>query len=102
VFSKNFKKLLEEKGISVRKAAEIAGTSSSTVSGWLNGVNPADPSVILKLCEALGADFQYILTGKVSLTFTPNRLNELFDIEDAPDFSGLYLLEAKKLKWRKK
>ncbi len=101
IFSKNFKKLLEEKKVTIRKAAEICGTSPSVISGWCNGSVPNDPTALLKLCQELGADFQFLMTGVPSSTIPANRIGELFEIEEVPDFSGVFLLEAKRLKWRK-
>ena len=101
VFSKNFRRLLEEKKISVTRAASIIGTSKSVVSGWQAGAMPNDPSGLLKLCQELGADFQYLMTGVPSSAIPASRLGEIFEIEDSPEYSGVFLLEAKRLKWRK-
>ncbi|MBY0386064.1 helix-turn-helix transcriptional regulator [bacterium] len=101
VFSKNLKKLLEENKITLREAAKIAGTSPSVISGWINGASPASPEAVLKLTEALKADYQYIMTGKPSNLIPASRVGEIFEVEDSAEFSGLFLIEAKRLKWRK-
>ena len=79
----------------------LAGTSPSVISGWTAGATPNDLSGILKLCMELGADFQHLMTGVPSSAIPANRLSEIFEVEDSPEFSGVFLLEAKRLKWRK-
>ncbi|MBY0314650.1 MAG: helix-turn-helix transcriptional regulator, partial [Bdellovibrionales bacterium] len=101
VFSKNLKKLLGEHKMTLRQAADIVGTSPSVISGWINGATPASPEAVLKLTEALKADYQYIMTGKPSNLIPASRVGEIFDVEDSAEFSGLFLIEAKRLKWRK-
>jgi transcriptional regulator with XRE-family HTH domain len=101
VFAKNFSNLLKEKGVSVRRAAEIAGTSASVVSGWTAGAYPGNPADLLKITTELGADFQFILCGVPSSTIPTHRLNEIFDSEDRNDLSGIFLVTAKRLRVRK-
>ena len=58
-------------------------------------------SAILKLCNATGEDFQHLLTGvRKDLKVGTLKLEDLFEVEAAPDFSGLFLIEAKRLKRR--
>lgn len=101
VFSKNLRKLLDENDMTLREAANIAGTSPSVIAGWTTGATPNDPEALLRLTEKLGADYQYIMTGKPSVGVSSDRLSEIFEIEDSAEFSGVFLLEAKRLKWRK-
>lgn len=101
VFSKNLKKLLAENKMTLKQAAEIVGTSTSVISGWTNGATPASPEAVLKLTEALKADYQYIMTGKHSNIIPATRVGEIFDVEESAEFSGLFLIEAKRLKWKR-
>jgi transcriptional regulator with XRE-family HTH domain len=101
VFSKNLKTLMAEKGLSSREIGRICGVAPSVVSQWLAGSSPSDALAVLKLCQKTGADFQFLMTGLSSLLGKPGRLNEIFDVEDAIDFSGIFLIEAKRLRWKK-
>lgn len=100
-FKDNLKAILSERGISQKGAAEIMGVSVTVVHDWLQGSYPNDPSAVLKFCKAIGCDFQWILTGESSSTnqIQPN-LAQFFDIEDEPMFSGIFKIEAKRLKKR--
>lgn len=100
-FSENLQQVLKEKSLSQRKAAEIAGVNSATISQWLTGSMPHDHLAVLKLCNTLKVDFQWMMTGTIAERKSKDiSLSELFDIQDAPDFSGLFLIEAKRLKRR--
>jgi transcriptional regulator with XRE-family HTH domain len=100
VFSKNLRGLLKDKGLSLREAARIAGVSPSVMSGWTAGSVPNDPVALLRLTESLGVDFQMLLTGKPSNSLSARQMEEVFEVEEAIDFSGVFLIEAKRLKWR--
>ncbi len=100
-FASNLKAVLEEREISSSAAAEICGVSKTAVHAWLNGGAPQDLDAVAKLCNALKVDFQWLLTGSRSqgnLKGAP--LSELFEIHDDPAFSGLFMIEAKRLKRR--
>jgi transcriptional regulator with XRE-family HTH domain len=100
-FTKNFNRLLKETGCSHRQAAALAGVSPSVISGWTAGSVPNDPNALLKITEALKADFQYILTGKPTDTVSSQRIGEIFDIEDQPNLTGIFQLELRRLKLRR-
>lgn len=101
-FTNNLKALLKERGISIRKAAGICDVSPSVVSQWTSGSQPADTRPLLRLCEHLGADFQNLLTGIPSRGLGMTNLTEIFEIEKSTELSGIFLIEAKRLKPRKK
>lgn len=100
-FSGNLKALLLERGINQKSAADIMGISVSVVHDWLQGTYPNDPMPLLKLCKAINCDFQWLLTGQRSTPIATDNLQEIFDIEDEPDFSGIFKIEAKRLKVKK-
>jgi transcriptional regulator with XRE-family HTH domain len=102
-FANNLRAILEERGISQRGAAEIMGINVAVVNTWLQGTYPNDPNIVLKLCRALSCDFQWLLTGEQSQTNKTNiTLSELFEIHNEPSFSGIFMVEAKRLKRRNK
>lgn len=63
-FSKILRALMAEQKITVRKAAEFAGVSSSTVDDWRAGALPEDYSAVKRLSVALGVSFSFLLTGE--------------------------------------
>ena len=100
-FTKNFIRLLAESGWSHRRAAEVAGVAPSVVSGWTAGSVPNDLVALLKISDALSADFQYLLTGVPSEKIAPERIGEIFDIEDESNLTGIFQIELKRLRLRK-
>jgi transcriptional regulator with XRE-family HTH domain len=94
---------MAERGINLKAAGELAGVSPAVAHAWLNGGMPHDLNAVAKLARALKCDFQWLLTGtrnEISAKDLP--LSELFEIEDDPAFSGIFLLEAKRLRRRDK
>lgn len=89
--------ILKERQISQKQAADLMGVSVSVVHDWMNGTYPNDPSALLKLCRALNCDFQWLLTGELSSAKSQTNLSEVFDIQDEPSFSGVFMIEAKRL-----
>lgn len=102
-FARNLQSLLDERDISQRAAAEIAGISVSTINDWLAGSTPKSMDAVLKLAKGLNCDFQWLLTGEASLKSESENLNlsQLFSIEDEPSLSGLFMVELKRLTRRK-
>lgn len=100
-FTANLNALLKERGLSIRKAAEICGVAPSVVSQWTSGSQPTDTRPLLKLCSHLGADFQNLLTGVPSAGVRMTNLSEMFDIENSHELSGIFLIEVKKLRQKR-
>lgn len=80
-FSKILRRLMTEKGISVRKAAEIADVGTSTIDNWRGGALPEDYSAVKKLANSLGVSFSYLLTGEDDKKdqFALPTVTEVFD-----------------------
>lgn len=97
-FAKNLK-ALAERGISQKSASELAGVTPATLNDWLGGTQPSDPIAVQRLCRALKADFEWLLTGEKSRV-EPRELSlaEVFDVQDDATFSGIFQIEAKRLK----
>lgn len=64
VFAKNLIAIMEEKSISIRKAAELSGVGASTINSWRSGSAPEDYLAVKKLAKALGVSFSFLLTGE--------------------------------------
>ena len=101
IFAQNLVRVMRERSLSQRAVAEMCGVQVSVVNGWTAGALPGDPQTVLRLCKALGLDFQQMLTGEVS-NFSPKdlKLNDLFDMEADPAFTGLFQIAATRLKRR--
>ena len=99
-FKKNLQGLMKEKGLTAKRVAELSGVSPTVVQNWLTGSVPHNFLAVASLSTALGVDFQWLLTGIHGAAPTLNALSlsELFEIETDPSFSGLFMLEAKRLK----
>lgn len=98
-FSKNLEKVLAERGISQRSAAELAGVPVATLNDWLTGTQPADLFAVQKLCRAIKCNFEWMLTGAEDHVDPRNlSLSEIFDVQDDATFSGIFQIEAKRLK----
>jgi transcriptional regulator with XRE-family HTH domain len=76
-WGKRLSSILEEKEISQRKAAKIAGVGKSVVNGWTTGVSPSNLAAVHRLCEALGVSFVWLLVGT-----EPNHESKLKIIGD--------------------
>ena len=101
-FGKNLSLILNERGISQRAAAEMAGVSPKSITDWLSGTIPHDYLAVQRLSKALNCSFEFLLTGENSDTqLSKLPLSELFECEDTPDFSGIFEISMKRLKRRK-
>lgn len=102
-FAKNLKAILAERNISQKIAAQMAGTTTSTVNDWVSGTIPSNMISVAKLARALNCDFEWLLTGEQSRLNLQNiSMTELFDSEPDPSFSGIFEITAKRLRRKKK
>jgi len=62
-WGKRLSSILEEKEISQRKAAKIAGVGRSVMNGWTAGASPSNLAAVHRLCEALEVSFSWLLVG---------------------------------------
>jgi len=99
VFMTNLKEVLDRRNLTQKAVAEICEVSPSIVNGWMTGSLPKNMQPILRLCQSLKIDFQWLLTNtRSSVKPEDMDLEDIFEIEDDPLFSGLFLLEGKRLK----
>ncbi len=94
-FAKNLQRVLAERGLSLRAAAEIAGVGQSVISSWLSGAQPADINAVHRFARATGTSFEWLLTNHVDSQVRNVHLADLFEEQDA--FTGIYRIEAKRL-----
>lgn len=101
IFAKNLIFLIQEKKITQRQLAKVAGVSASTLNSWLAGSAVTDMDAVMKICDEFDCSFSWLLTGKEDKkTENKNIVNELFDYESV-SFNGLYEISARKLVLKK-
>lgn len=98
-FAKNLQKVLSERHISQRAAAELANVQPSVLQGWLTGSQANDPLAIQRLAKGLGCSFEWLLCGSDS-QLEPGKISmsELFETDADPTFSGVFRIEAHRLR----
>ena len=98
-FAKNLKSILEERGLNQKSAAAIAEVAPATIADWLAGASAANPLALQRLCRALNCDFEWLLTGTQSeRSIKDISMTELFMAEPDPTFSGIFEIQARRLK----
>lgn len=102
-FSKILRRLMDEKGMSVRKAAEIADVGISTVDNWRAGSLPEDYSAVKRLANSLGVSFTFLLTGEEDKRdqFSMPSVTEVFE-DGGALFDGYAKITIQRLIPRKK
>lgn len=101
-FAKILRLLMEEKGISVRRAAEMAGVGISTIDNWRAGALPEDYSAVKRLASRLGVSFSFLLTGEEdSREGNAPAISEVFE-DGGAIFDGYAKIMIQRLIPRKK
>ncbi|MGK5086014.1 helix-turn-helix transcriptional regulator [Bdellovibrionota bacterium FG-2] len=93
----NLSRLLKERNLTHRAAAEIASVSASTIADWASGAQPADLHKVAALATGLGVSFEYLCLGTHG-NQTPDQipLEVLFEEHDS-GLEGIYRISAKRL-----
>jgi transcriptional regulator with XRE-family HTH domain len=96
-FAENLRRIMDERAVSLKSVATMAGVGSPVVSSWLQGSMPHDPLAVQRLARALSVDFEFLLTGESSRTDPSSiSLHELFR-EEQTAFSGIFRIQATRL-----
>ncbi len=64
LFSKRLRRLMEEKGLTIREAAKAVEVPISTLDGWRSGATPEDFEAVQRLAHLLGVTLSFLLVGK--------------------------------------
>ncbi|OQW47937.1 MAG: hypothetical protein A4S09_14160 [Proteobacteria bacterium SG_bin7] len=89
-------KVLTEKKISQRKAAQISGVAPSVLDSWCKkGTSPTDLQAVKKLCDELDISFTWLLTGEYDKGEREPTITEIFDT--VPYFDGLARIRIDRL-----
>ncbi|MCB9073028.1 MAG: helix-turn-helix transcriptional regulator [Bdellovibrionaceae bacterium] len=101
IFSKNLAGVLDDRNLSAKQGAKLAGVPSSTFTAWSNGsAAPLDLEAVHRFCQATQTDFEWLLTGNRSKQ--QPKLEDFFEAKSGdPILSGIYQIEVKPLKLRK-
>ena len=99
-FASNLQSVMKKHRLTQRKVGETCGVSVAVVNDWLSGAQPHDLNAVLKFCKAMKCDFKFMLTGEKS-ELSDLALSDIFDIEPDASFSGMFIIEAKRLRPKK-
>lgn len=94
-FRQILKSLMTERGLSVRKVAELAEVKPTTVANWLEGKNPHDLKAVDRLAKSLGLSFKGLLLGEAEVNEGAKSLGELY--EEQEFFDGLAKIKITRL-----
>ncbi len=95
-FAKVLKGIMNERGLTVRAIAEMAGVSSSVAQNWLSLAAPHDLQAVAKLAKALKIEFRELLLGEPEeFTGKPGDLKNIFDEQDL--FEGICKVKIQRL-----
>lgn len=89
---------MDEHGIGVREAAQIAGVPASTIQNWRSGTLPTNFTAVKKLAQAFGTTFSFLLTGEdeTRIRTSPLSITEVFD-DGGELFEGYAKITIRKL-----
>jgi transcriptional regulator with XRE-family HTH domain len=94
VFANNLNRLMQEKAMSVRQAAQAAQVSPSTLQAWRAGAHPTDFAAVRRLARALGVSMTYLLTGEEENT---KDHDTVIVVDDGLLYDGIVHLTVRKL-----
>lgn len=96
-FAETLKQTMNERGLTVRTVAEMAGVHSSVIQSWISKANPHDLEAVSKLAKALGMGFKELLLGEIE---TEENFETLFCEEDL--FEGICKIKIQRMVPKKK
>ena len=93
-FGSILKRVIDERDLSVKAVAEMAGVRPSVVQSWISSANPHDLQAVARLAKALDMNFKELLLGEKDL---PLRIEaaDLFDEQDF--FEGICKVKVQRL-----
>lgn len=93
---------MNEEGMTLKEAAEIAHVSQSTISDWRSGASPEDYVAVQRLANHLNVSLGFLLTGKEdSVEREVPSVVEVFE-EGDDIFDGFARIKIQRLIPRKK
>lgn len=95
-FANILKKIMDERGLSVRAVAELAGVSPSVAQSWISKANPHDLQAVARLAKALNINFKELLLGETdSSNSSQLTIKDIFEEKDF--FEGICKVSIQRL-----
>jgi transcriptional regulator with XRE-family HTH domain len=94
-FGRILAKIMEERRLTLREIAALAGVSVSVVENWISGSNPHDLKAIDRLSQKLAVPFKKLLLGIPEVVDAPNAISEIYDEQEF--FDGLARIKIQRL-----
>lgn len=95
-FSSILRKLMNERDLSVRAVAEMAGVSPSVIQSWISSANPHDLVAVGKLAKALNLSLRELLLGETEHSqFESSNIKDIFEEKDF--FEGICKVSIQRL-----
>lgn len=95
-FGKILKSIMEDRDLSVRAIAEMAGVRPSVVQSWISSANPHDLQAVSKLAKALNIEFKKLLLGESDAELKgANSISDIF--EEKEFFEGICKVSIQRL-----
>lgn len=99
-FGSILKKIMEDRGLSVRAVAELAGVSPSVAQSWISKANPHDLQSVARLAKGLNISFKELLLGEAEPANTGQiSIKDFFEEKDF--FEGICKVSIQRLIPRK-
>lgn len=95
-FGVRLRKIMDDRNLTVRAIAEMAGVTSSVIQSWISKAAPHDLEAVAKLAKALNVGFKEILLGEPETGESPELM---FDEQDW--FEGICKVKIQRLVPRK-
>lgn len=98
IFGEQLEKIAQERGLSHRSLAEMAGVSISVIGSWIGmgGAIPSDLLKVKRLADALNVDFSWLVLGEESKISTESNSKSVPPGE--LEVSEFWKIEIKKVK----
>ncbi len=88
---------MDERNLTVRAVAEMAGVTGSVVQSWISKAVPHDLEAVARLAKALNVGFKEILLGEPESDESPEMM---FDAQDW--FEGICKVKIQRLTPKKR
>jgi transcriptional regulator with XRE-family HTH domain len=75
----NLRKIISDRGLTVRELAEAVGIKRSTLSDWLAGASPRDLNEVYRLSKHLGISLEALLFNEPMESVQPTFVDLYFD-----------------------
>ena len=96
-FGVRLRKIMDDRRLTVRAVANMAGVTSSVIQSWISKAAPHDLAAVGRLAQALNVGFKELLLGEPE---HHENLEASFEAEDF--FEGICRIKVQKLSAKKR